>query len=184
MPQVDDNAFLRLVAFPDLKRRYEKELKLEIRQIEEEFKRSYDNRRAMHDREIETYRRHDEVVSMCIHPFSEEGTSVRQLGYQFIRAEPLSELGIKNVDFLIYRREGRTPIVIFGEAKSRITNFSQTLREVGERRANIETRTDYVKTNYLKTTSDPIFEYVLAVPTSIAIETRDAIWRTKEKFSG
>lgn len=172
---MDDDAFLRLVTFPDLKKLYDKRIKETIKEVNVAFRRDFEQLKEEHEYQIKSSRDHDQVVNLCVYPFVERDLPLSRLGYRFLRAAPLLELGVKNIDFLIYRQEGRRPIAIFGEAKSSIANYARTLNEVAERRRIIESNLGYIKTEYMKTGSDPILEHVLAVKSIIGIDTRDAI---------
>ncbi len=176
MRQLNDDTFIGQIRFPDLQKRYKEESKAIIRQTEREFKRDSEKLKETNETEIHTCREHDELVNLCIHPFTESSSPIRQLGYRFIRADPLSELGEKNVDFLLYNSEGRRPIIIFGEVKTVITNTSKLLRDLEEHHEIIRSKIEYIKNEYLKTDLEPIIEFVLGVPSSFSIEARDAVW--------
>lgn len=172
---MDDESFLSQIIFPDLKKQYARRIKEALREVNRTFGDESVGLQSTHESHIETDREHDEAIDICVYPFVDRYSSISSLGYRFIRAAPLLELETQNVDFLIYKREGTKPIAIFGEAKSSITNYSRVLTELAERRKAIESKLDYVKSECLKTDSDPICEYVLAVKGSIAINARDAI---------
>lgn len=172
---MDDKAFLAELASKELQAEYSVRLREVNRQATKEFK---ENRPVLQEQLESGFNEeatHDRILNTCIYPFVETGLPLARLGYRFIRAAPLLELGIKNIDFLIYRREGSRPIVIFGEAKGGVTNPSRTLTEFQDRRQIIEDHMDYIKTNYLDTRTDPIQEYVLAVKSSMATRMRDAV---------
>lgn len=171
---MEDDDFLAQITFSDLKKRYSEEIHSITRKANSDFRDTVDARVAELNRGIETQKEHDKVLNLSIHPFIEKSSPAAKLGYVFVRAAPLFERDVKNLDFLIYRREGKKPIAIFGEAKSSITNYNKVLTEFDERKKVVEDNLEYVKSQYLKTTADPILEYVLVVKSSIASDTRDA----------
>ena len=81
----------------------------------------------------------------------------------------------------MFKREGSRPVAIFGEVKGSVTNFTQVLKEMGERRKVIESNLDHIKTHYLDTRSDPILEYVLAIKSSLSTKMRDTILEGPER---
>lgn len=104
--------------------------------------------------EITIQRNHRKLISYAIFPFSEDSPA----GYKFITAEPLEELGVKNVDFLLYDFDGH---VILGEAKSSIpANATSVVNELSERKAEAYEHQEYLEDEYLGTEIKHI-EFVL-----------------------
>jgi hypothetical protein len=171
---LNDEAFLGQITFPDLRKLYSDDVHSRIRAASSEFNKVYDSRRDAYQRGFETQKEHDKILNLAIHPFVEKSSPGAGLGYTFVRAAPLLELGIPNVDFLLYKPVGKVPIAIFGEVKSTVTNYARVLKEFEDRKKVIIGNLDHVKSNYLKTSVDPILEYVLVVKSSIATKTRDA----------
>lgn len=172
---MDEKTFLIRITDKELQTEYSAGIRRLTKQITTEFNAT---RPVLQEQLINGFdeeNTHDRIINTCIYPFVETALPIAQLGYRFVRAAPLSELGFKNIDFLIYRSAGRRPIAIFGEAKGGVTNLARTLTEFAERRQIIERNLDYIKTNYLDTSSDPICEYVLAVKSSMATRMRDSV---------
>ena len=120
---------------------------------------------------IDTY--HTEVLNACIFPFVQQGSLTRQIKYSYIQSSPLSELGVKNVDFLIASKtEG---VLIFGEAKGTITDPHTVISEYKRRIKAIEANFDYIMKMFPET---KLCEYVLAVQSGRAVETSKAILRS------
>lgn len=178
---MDDDSYLAQIRHQDLKKRYSKEIKEEIKRTNSGFFETRPELEKDYSRQFDTEKEHDRIINTCVYPFVERGLPVASLGYRFIRAAPLLEFKTKNIDFLVYRREGKRHIAIFGEVKGSITNFSQTLKEMADRRKVIESHLDYIKNRYLDTSSDPICEYVLAVKSSLAAKMRDTILESEER---
>jgi hypothetical protein len=172
---LDDSEFLSQITHQDLKAKYRKLARQEISRANAKFFDSKEEIEKEHLRQFETGREHDRIINTCVYPFVETDLSLARLGYRFIRAAPLLELGTKNIDFLLFRRSGSRPVAIFGEAKGSITNFSQVLTEMEERKKAVESNLGYIKSEYLDTGLDPICEYVLAVKSSLGIKAKDAI---------
>jgi hypothetical protein len=180
---LDEEQFLRELTYPELRRQYPQRLRRALRESNSSFRADYDSLVAEHDNQIRTSREHDVAINLCAYPFVETELPTTRLGYKFLRAAPLRELKVDNVDFLIYREGGKRPVAIFGEAKSSITNFPKTLSELSERRKTIDSNLDYIKREYLGgIDADPIIEYVLAVKTSFESKTRDAIMESDERI--
>lgn len=111
-------------------------------------------------KEIEIDEKHRCLVNMCIYPFIQKEIITEKLRYHFVRAEPLYELGIKNLDFLIYCKPSK--IAIFGEAKSSISDPKKVVKEFQERINQITKQQNYISDNYIGETPR-LYEYVLAV---------------------
>lgn len=172
---MDDDAFVSQLRFEDNRREYPRSIRRQIREVRAAVWKDYGDFEKTHEEGIRTERDHDIVVNLCVYPFVVPELPPARLGYRFLRGAPLDELGGRNFDFLIFRREGKKPIAIFGEAKSSIVNFGSVVNEVAEKQKIVESKLDYIKSEYLKSNVDPICEYVLAVRTSFGTKTRDAI---------
>lgn len=115
---------------------YGKCIEEKLKQFPEEAKRE------TYREEIETQQQHRKLISYAIFPFSEG----RPAGYKFITVEPLEELGVKNVDFLLYDMDGHA---ILGEAKSSISKPSQVVNQLAERRREAFKHQKYIEEEYL-----------------------------------
>ncbi|TFH42819.1 MAG: hypothetical protein E4G94_05700 [ANME-2 cluster archaeon] len=111
---------------------------------------------------ISTDKNHRDLINLCIFPFSKIQSDV-DLDYNFIRAEPLWELGEKNFDFLLcnFQKE----LIIFGECKSSINNYTEVVKETEERRVIVENNMDYITQKYLGFKPKYI-EYIIGVNAS------------------
>ena len=116
---------------------------------------------------------HSEILNACIFPFVQHGSITQRLGYAYIKSSPLSELGVKNVDFLIASQSD--DVLIFGEAKGKITDPNTVITEYKERIKIIEENSTYISEKFLGIKS---FEYVLGVPSGSSLETAKAIHRS------
>jgi hypothetical protein len=107
------------------------------------------------DNFIDQEREHRRLVNFCVFPFVQSAPE----GYQFVRADPLAECGVKNFDFLLHDLEGK---VIFGEAKATLpTRLDTEINDLIEQREKVEEWQDYIEENYLG--QEIVFdEYVLA----------------------
>ena len=83
------------------------------------------------------------VLNSCIFPFVQTGLLTEKLDYAYIRSSPLSELKIKNVDFLIASQ--KKGLAIFGEAKGSIDDPSRVISEYKQRIEVINNNYEYVK---------------------------------------
>jgi len=104
---------------------------------------------------IDQEEEHRRLINFCVFPFVESAPE----GYQFVRADPLEECGVKNFDFLLHDLEGK---VIFGEAKASLpANVGTEINDLLEQREIVKEWQDYIEENYLG--REMVFaEYVLA----------------------
>lgn len=166
---MDEEDFLKFLYSPSLIEEYKKEKKHRVQKLEQEF----DSKRSFLESSkkiaIEIDRKHRGMINVCVAPFTEKG-SLKNIGYRFIRASPLAELRIPNVDFLLYKTTQKAKIAIFGEAKGTISNPDEIINEFKTRISKIAQNTDYIKTNYFKipVNETVFFEYVIAVPSGDA----------------
>lgn len=124
--------------------KYKKIRKQKIKEKKEEFITQKPRIKAEIEREIEKDQRHRDLVNMCIFPFCTPG-KITKLGYGFITAEPLAELGIKNFDFLIYKKK----VAIFGDAKGSISRPHETVSEINGKIQSVKENLQYISETYL-----------------------------------
>lgn len=168
---MSEEDFLEILSFEDLKRDYNSEIRARKDEIQSEFESRKDFLEKSKRSGIETDRRHRDLINSCVFPFTNKG-SLAQTGYRFVRAAPLVELNIPNLDFLLFKYTNRFKIAILGECKGSISNYSDILKELKIRREKVQQNIEYIKENYLQlTSSDTLYiEYVIAVPTNDAVE--------------
>jgi len=171
----DDTEFVSSFPTEDLKKQYLQAKKSSIRRAKKEFKREEVELRRRLEDGIRTDREHREILNACIFPFMRDGALSLKLGYRFIRADPLYEQKVKNMDFLILKAKG-APQVIVGEAKGSITDPAEAIDGTREKIKVIETHKDYVNKNYLGGAVTP-YEYVLGVNSVDSVETCKSIGR-------
>ena len=116
---------------------------------------------------------HNQILNACIFPFVQQNHITQKLNYAYIRSSPLSELGVKNVDFLIASKTDG--VLIFGEAKGKITDPHSVIVEYKQRIETINENFAYIK-NMLPDTKS--LEYVLGVPSHRTMATSKAIARS------
>lgn len=113
-----------------------------LREFREEEESEY---RDALQRGIRKDKHHRQLLNLCIFPFVEH----QLLGYEFIRADPLTELGCPNFDFLLFDfQRGRA---IFGEVKANIGpgwESEQFDRFIEKREAALANQ-EYIKREYL-----------------------------------
>lgn len=102
-------------------------------------------------------KRHRELLNLSTFPFVE----FQPLEYEFLRADPLEELGVPNFDFLLFDFDGHA---IFGEVKGNVGEgyASNYVDQVINQKEAVEENEQYIVDNY---TGQPIRhkEFVLAV---------------------
>ncbi|MBU7017885.1 MAG: hypothetical protein HXS44_10270 [Theionarchaea archaeon] len=126
--------------------KYKKIRKQKIKEKRIEFSKQKSKIRIGIEKEIEKDQKHRDLVNMCIFPFCSPG-KVTKLGYRFIMAEPLAELGAKNFDFLIYNKENN--VALFGEVKGSVSDPRRTVSETEERIDIVKEHMEYISENYL-----------------------------------
>lgn len=126
--------------------------------------------------DIANDKRHRQLLNLCIFPFVE----YQPLGYEFIRADPLEELGEPNFDFLLFDFDGHA---IFGECKANIGEGweSECVKDVIKEREAVEKHEDYIVENYLGSEIRHK-EFVLAVFSPDADQITREILKQKEKI--
>lgn len=133
-----------------------------------------DNQRAIQKRKgIDQDADHNRILSACIFPFVQQNNITQRLNYVYIRSSPLSELGVKNVDFLIASKTDG--VLIFGEAKGTITDPRVVIKEYKERIKAINENSAYIMNMF---PDIKLWEYVLGVPSHRATDTSKAITRS------
>ena len=66
-----------------------------------------------------------------------------------MRSDPLCEKGLRNFDFLLFKRHAKTSVAIFGEVKSSVTNPSRIIDDFEKKRETVELNREFIATNYL-----------------------------------
>jgi len=156
---------------------FKKDLNKRQQQCRIEREKELDEIRKRKRDGIEKDRRHRRVLNLCIFPFYNTTSPPSQMGYHFVRASPLGELGVKNVDFLIYNFSRKRHLAIFGEAKGSIDSPSKVVTQTRERIGIIEDNQDYIKSTYLQLKEDTEvdFEFVIGIPVEDNLRVCEAI---------
>lgn len=151
-----------------------KKLKSEkIREIKKQFDTEYSEFSSKLSKGIKEDKFHKVVLNSCIFPFVQTGLLTKKLDYTYIRSSPLSELKVKNVDFLITSQ--KNGLAIFGEAKGSIDDPSRVISEYKQRIEVINNNYEHVK-KFVSSLSK--IEFVLGVPSMDAMKTVKAILRS------
>lgn len=125
---------------------------------------------------IKKEKEHRKLLNLSVFPFTNDPSP---LGYKFIRADPLEELGVKNFDFLLWDFDGQA---IFGEAKANIFQGAESLvNEVSDQIAVVEENLDYIVENYLGAEPKNI-DFVLATFASDADDITRKIISLEEEI--
>jgi hypothetical protein len=168
---LNDEDFIDYLSVPDLQKAYTSSLKGLKEKAKKEFEENRDFFEKSKKAAIETDRRHRDLINSCIYPFTNNG-SLAGTGYKYIRAAPLSELDVPNLDFLLFKHTDRFSIAVLGECKGSISNYKSIVRELQDRASVVEENLDYITKQYLKLSEFKrvFLEYVVAVPTNDALE--------------
>ena len=145
---ISDDEFTKKLVVKGLPRKYTDEVSKLRKKVRSTLKTNDAELTEKLSNELKIMELHDQLISMAIFPFL-QNSALFNLGYQFVRTAPLLEKGIKNLDFLIYKRTGKSTIAIFGEAKSSISNKIKIINEYNERKKIVEEHRDYIIKNYL-----------------------------------
>lgn len=171
---IDDESFINSLEIEDLKKKYIKLKEEKIKFIDEKFSNDFNSLKAKLEKEIQIDKNHRMILNACIFPFSQKN-SFENYGYIFLRASPLSEIGEKNFDFLLFNK---TNHVIIGEAKGQVKDPSRVIDEYKQRRSILEDNMDYFKNTYLNS-GNCDSEFVLGVNWADSNETMKSILRKK-----
>jgi len=116
--------------------------------------------------EIDTDRKHQEIVRLCAKSFADTDLA-KKTGYEFYFAEPLIEFGSekpgnKSFDLLLYNES--THHAIFISCKSSVSDVKDVLSEIQEARILVEEKIQYLISDCIgdQLTIDDI-EYVLCI---------------------
>jgi hypothetical protein len=126
--------------------------------------------------ELDREELHREILNACLFPFA-TGTVP---GYLFVRAAPLLELGVKNLDFIIVCTNppaNELPVAIIGECKGLLEDEDRVVSEMKKRIKVVEAKWDYIKEQYLHN-QNMNKEFVLAV---MAIDANEISKRVQER---
>jgi hypothetical protein len=170
----DEIEFISYLAFDDLQTEYKTKKKELYQYIDRKYKQEEQSLRNKKLEGIELDKNHRMVVNACIFPFSQEGP-LAKFGYYFIRASPLSELGISNLDFLLFHPEPDTS-AIFGEVKGQVNDANRVVDQTKKRMKVVYDKQSYIEQNYFKNLSLEL-EFVLGVWMSYETEIVKTVQR-------
>jgi len=161
-----DQEFIVSLKHKDLIEEYQKEKK----QVDIDLSKQNQEQRTIRIARLrsatEDERAHRDLFNLCVFPFTERQKAYRETRYQYLRAAPLLELGLKNFDFLLYRTDPRRGYAtIFGETKSSFSNPASIVQEVREKIIQVQSNLEYIKREYLQIREGTAIhlEYVIAV---------------------
>lgn len=176
MPETDffdDSRFLEYLSFKELKTEYVREKKSRFSNIDKKYASDHDDIVKRKLIGIEQDKKHRMILNTAIFPFVADG-ELTKYGYYFVRASPLSELGVNNLDFLIFHM-GPPNIAILGEAKGSADATDEIVVQMKDRMKIAREKTEFIQENYLKTNAQ--FEFVLCVEWLYAHEVLKTIMR-------
>lgn len=172
---LDDFDFIKFLQIKELIDEYNKTKKAEFEKIDKKFKEDKEKHQNLKIDAIRIDRNHRRILNACIFPFAQVDPP---LGYHFIRASPLSEKRVKNLDFLLLHH--KEPItMILGEAKSSSNDPDAHINQYKERIEVIETEKEYIYDKYLDKLKPAIIEYVLGIGWADSNEISKSILRKK-----
>jgi len=170
----DDTKFINYLAFDDLQTEYITKKKELYHHLDQKYKQEEQSLRNKKLEGIELDKDHRMVLNACIFPFSQEGP-LAKFGYYFIRASPLSELEISNLDFLLFHPDPDT-YAIFGEAKGQVNDAQRVVDQTKKRMKLVYDKQYYIKQNYFKNLNSEL-EFVLGVWMSYQTEIVKTVQR-------
>lgn len=158
---LDDTAFLDSLTFQDLKDEYRRARDAAIHNTEKKYRDEKSALTARKEKGIEEDKAHRMILNACIFPFAQDD-SLKKYGYTFLRASPLSEVGITNLDFLLLNPDKGTSRAILGEAKGSVLSYDDVARQTKDRVRVAEENRSYIKEKYLRNLEVET-EYVIGV---------------------
>jgi len=163
--------FDNLLYSKELKHAYDTETNKAMREIENEFNKNREHLIKTLKNSIDSERQHRDILNSCVYPFTERG-SMSSSQYKFVRGSPLAELGLANMDFLLYKKHDKLPVAILGECKGSVSRISSVVEETRKRLKVAEDNIATIKESYLHLPpeNDLLLECVLAVPSGTSDE--------------
>lgn len=170
---MSDESFLAELEIPELSDRYAKE-RDEIRSsISRRFREEREHRLRDKLKGIKEDQAHRRILNACIFPFTLKGR-MPGLGYSFVRASPLAEKEVSNLDFLIYNPSNG--MSIFGEAKGSVADPGAVVDQIEDRQREVANYSDYIISDYLRG-GGFASEFVLGVGWMDALEVGKSVLR-------
>ncbi len=178
-----DSDFEAYLTFPDLIETYRVKVAEAEKAAKREFWQNVEYRRQKKRHGIELERTHRALLNAAVFPFT-RGQDGASIGYQFIRASPLSELDKPNLDFLIVKLDASPPVAVFGESKGTIQDPGGAVAETIERIQVVQENLVYVKSRYLSLEeSAPLrTEFVLVCPSTEVADVLRAVQISGSRF--
>jgi hypothetical protein len=144
--QLLDDEFVRYLRVRELQDKYTGSIERAIAEVDEEFEQKEKDLVRSKLEGLETDKWHRNALNSCIFPFT-ESESLSKIGYHFVRGSPLLELGITNLDFLIFNPD--KGVAIIGDAKGSIGDEGRVVEQMQERMSTVRVNQGYLQTNYL-----------------------------------
>lgn len=169
---VSDEQFETELNFEDLKAKYREAVRKSRESLTKKHAAERVELRKLKLAGLEAERIHRDLLNLCVYPFTEQGKCQRELGYRFLRASPLSELGLPNFDFLIARLypAEEIAILIAGEAKGSVGSPKGVVDDVAKKRGVFIENSEVVLAQYLG--QDKNRKYLLE--TVVAVDSVDS----------
>lgn len=175
----NDSDFLQVLSIDKLKADYLDELHKAIKKIKDRYREEESPNKKKRKEEIERDKQHRRILNASIFPFSHED-SLKKYKYRFVRASPLTELGIKNFDFLLFNFQDPYEC-IFGEAKGNINDEERIIIQSEERIKNVLDRNDYIKETYING-ANADNEFIISVPFTHSSQIAKSILRKNKNI--
>jgi hypothetical protein len=147
---------------PDLQQKYAERKKKVAEEVIKEFDDRHTELELQKQYGIDEDQRHRSILNACIFPFTQDDI-ISKTGFAFLRASPLHELEVSNLDFLLYNQ--RSNLSIFGEAKSSVADESAIVSQTKKRIGIVQENILYVAQEYLGA-KETKTEFVTGVPWS------------------
>lgn len=145
-----DKEFEEQLAFSDLIEKYRQEVSRAEAAIRDDYRKNGDAKAELKVAGLETERAHRDLLNVAVFPFVRGSPGADHLNYHFIRGSPLSEMGLKNFDFLLAKLPPTGPVrIIAGEAKTSVGKPGALINEVVTKRQVLEANKAHVLSTYL-----------------------------------
>lgn len=170
---LQDEEFVRYLRIKNLQEEYIRDIGRIRDSVDADFQSSQDERVRSKIQGIELDKWHRNMLNSCIFPFTEAG-QLSLIGYHFVRASPLIELGVSNLDFLVFNPAKGLAIV--GEAKGSCNDEGIIISQMKERLRLVETHHEHLESRYLGS-AKATDEFVVGVSWTDANRISKAILR-------
>lgn len=171
---LDDSAYFEQLQIAELIAEYKKEKVQEVVRIDDKYKNERGDLETKKLKGAEQEHQHRLILNACIFPFCQPD-ALEKYGYYFLRASPLSELGVHNLDFILFHPSSEARVIL-GEAKGSVEDPAPVVDQFKDRIKVATDKKDYIREKYLKNIEAKP-EFVLGVDWAVGNKAMKSVLR-------